>query len=753
MAKTAAKITAAKPLVHKAKGIVKKSHTTSPKPKAAPNTSATKVAVKTVRKVEHKAVAHKTVAHKAAAHNKSKLTKSVATTQHVSPHAVLVLVGQASDHLPCTAVDPIHPTPILTPPKLYHPTQVQRLQQRTLSVVDGRRHSLGQHPLSFSITPPVAATDGNVSPDESDDAVVVAPKQYARSNQGTEDEGLGGSTGLIRSFSDGKLENTFRSGGAVHHHHHHKGVGGTSPESESRRSKSFVPVPALFRSSLNIESNLEEMAGVFGVEKPRVPKMIKECGISPWAAVLAVGVGSSLAGSVAGSVAGSEAGESPTTSFSGEETDFGEGDVDLEAAIPRSSYLERRRGVSSRGGGEKTPVSVEDENMKRNFILKLSRTFFMYGAPSHRLEHHLTAVSKSLDVEAQFFILPNLVMISFGGEGYNSTTHFIKQTSSQNMSKLAQVNALCLTMTNRLIDIHNAVDLLDGIRAAKENPWWVSLLTFPVSSFCFALMMFQTSWIEATVAGGLGVIVGALSVFGGQNSIFGFMPELLGSTIAAFIASALQAPLHARGICFDYLPVTLASLVIFLPGMSLTIAIIELSTRNIVSGTVRMFAALFTAMLLGLGTAIGASLTLWEEENTVMACEPTSPLWAFLFFVPMAMAFNLLFQGSKHQWPIMTLASAVGYVTVTLLNMVPVLKAQPMAVNALASTMIGVTANVYARVTNDIAVGAILTSIYILVPGSLSVKSTLGFLTGTGSTNTTGLGAVADNLVSGLGFT
>ncbi|KAJ3063643.1 hypothetical protein HDU98_000548 [Podochytrium sp. JEL0797] len=75
------------PLSHKAKGIVKKSHTKSPKPKAAPNT--TKVAVKTVRKVERKAVVHKTVAHK------SKLVKSVAAVKNPSSHALLVLVGQS----------------------------------------------------------------------------------------------------------------------------------------------------------------------------------------------------------------------------------------------------------------------------------------------------------------------------------------------------------------------------------------------------------------------------------------------------------------------------------------------------------------------------------------------------------------------------------------------------------------------------------------------------------------------------------
>ncbi|KAI8621382.1 hypothetical protein BC830DRAFT_1058236 [Chytriomyces sp. MP71] len=383
--------------------------------------------------------------------------------------------------------------------------------------------------------------------------------------------------------------------------------------------------------------------------------------------------------------------------------------------------------------------------MKRTFILKLAKRFYQYGAPSHRFEHHLTQVAEALKVEAEFILLPALIMVSFGGENYKSNTHFIKVSGGINMAKLAQVNALCLTLTQGLIDVENAMDLLEGIRVANDYSWWQVLLTYPVSSFTIGLLLFRLSWLESSIAGGLGLVVGTMSLAADKHTGFVFLLEFVGSLVVSFTSRALQGILH--NVCFDYVKVALAALAVFLPGLSLTISIIELSTRNMVSGTVRLFSALFIAMLLGFGMTIGSALVLWETSApTNPTCEPPSLYWAFLFFLPMAMATNISFQGSKHQWAVMTLAAALGFVFNTLLNLIPGLAAQPTAVTALSAISIGLTGNIYARITNDVAVAPILAGILLQVPGGLGVKSTLGFFAGV----TEGSSA---NIVNGVNFT
>ncbi|KAI9346595.1 hypothetical protein BDR26DRAFT_112871 [Obelidium mucronatum] len=398
---------------------------------------------------------------------------------------------------------------------------------------------------------------------------------------------------------------------------------------------------------------------------------------------------------------------------------------------------------------------LDNENMKRNFIMKLARTFQTYGAPSHRLEYHLAQVAESLDVKADFILFPGLIMISFGDENYNQNTHFLKAPGGIHMAKLAQVNALCQTLTEKLITIEDAVDLLEGVRAAKDYPEWVILLTYPVSSFCISLLLFQITWLESFIAGFLGLAIGLLTSVAGKHANFSFLLEFVGSLIVTFMARGVQGFLHRNNLNFDYVKVTLSSLAVFLPGLSLTIAIIELSTRNMVSGTVRMFGALFIAMLLGFGMTIGSALVLWDTNPypSPPAVEPTSILWAILFFVPMSMSINLLFQANKHQWPIMLLSSGLGFVSTTLLNMIPQLQQTPTAVTALSGVVIGLTGNIYARMTNDVAVAPILGGILIQVPGSLSVRSSLGFFAGTITTNSTSTGTSPNtSVVDGVNF-
>ncbi|KAJ3013114.1 UNVERIFIED_CONTAM: hypothetical protein HDU68_000870 [Siphonaria sp. JEL0065] len=467
---------------------------------------------------------------------------------------------------------------------------------------------------------------------------------------------------------------------------------GTAP-----RSNSFANLPKLLRASFTIDDPplIRETAGVLGIDEPEtVPKVMKQNDISPWAAVMAVG---GAHNSIKYPPAAS--------SEQGDENDVWADGPDMEAgniSIRKkdSHVLESIRSQTV----YRTPLhNAEEENIKRNFIIKLSKCFFAYGAPTHQLEPHLTEVSKALNIDAHFLLMPGIVLISFGSASHNSKVHFIKQVGGMHMSKLAQVNALCLTVTKQLVDIYNAVELLDAICDARDYPWWLSLLTFPITSFCFALLMFQTTWLEAVVSGILGFIAGVIYVMFG-SSVFILLPEFLAGLTAAFAAKAVQGSFYNNGISFDPLKVVLSSLIMFLPGMSLTIAVIELSTRNLVSGTVRMFGALFTALFLGFGMMVGESLVLWHDSSLKVAPPantPTTQLWSILFFVPMAMSINLLFQASKHQWPIMCFASFTGYVVVNLANLVPALAKQPIAINVIVSAAIGIVSNVCEYIFND----------------------------------------------------
>ncbi|KAJ3160379.1 hypothetical protein HDU86_000713 [Geranomyces michiganensis] len=406
--------------------------------------------------------------------------------------------------------------------------------------------------------------------------------------------------------------------------------------------------------------------------------------------------------------------------------DGGNASDDLEAE--GSAAYDRWKDARS----EHTIVSgfvTTDALKRRDLVIKLTRALSTYGAPSHRLEHLLANVGDVLEVESTFFVLPALILISFGNEDHSSSTHLVKTPQGFNMDKLTAVNALCLDLASGTIMIDEALERLSQIRLAREYGNLVSLATFPLVSMGIAIAGFNANWLEAAVAAVLSLLVGGFGFLGASYPSMQFLMEFAS---ALFVGLLVRCFKKVTGACMDETIVTLSALAILLPGLSLTLAILELSTRNLVSGTVRMFGALFTAMMIGFALSVGP--LLWKDEINPLrddSCmkEQIPPMWNFLFFPLMSACICIFFQAHPRLWPIMMSVSALGFVTSYFLNNVPALSAQGGQVStALSALAIGLASNIYARVTNQVAVAPILSGILLLVPGSLGVRSTLDFL-------------------------
>ncbi|KAJ3072390.1 hypothetical protein HDU98_003706 [Podochytrium sp. JEL0797] len=515
----------------------------------------------------------------------------------------------------------------------------------------------------------------------------------------------------------------------------------TSPTSSLSRPKSSFTPKSIYKNSFSDSASVHETAEILGLPSPKdVKKVMRAQKISPWAAVLAVGgsarsIHSSSAGS---SWSGSERGDTLTGESGSEDSDESE-----EGRRMRRRVRKRRREVDLQ--------QLADETFKRNFIANLSKAFYAYGAPVHQLEPHLTEVSKALEVNADFLLLPGIILIGFGDVGHDTKTQIVKQGSGWNMGKLAQVNALCQTVLKRLVDVHDASALLDVIIAAPDYPWWYNFITFPVISFTFAVVVFQTTWLEALVAGTLGLLCSLLFVTLSTVS-FCMLPEFMAGLLCAFAAKSLQNIFYFNGLCFDPLLIVLSSVLMFLPGMQLILAVLELSTRNVICGSIRMFTALFTAGILGFGMMVGEAMVVWAPVDLPDApvCEPASYWFAALLFIPMTVSINFTLQANRHQQGIMCLVCLVGFVMSKVLAIVPGLKDQTVPVNVVVSAAIGIAANIYARLTKDIAVGPIYAAVWIQVPGTLSVKSALGFFlsaatqTDGSGKDTSGLGGITN---------
>ncbi|MGD4883083.1 threonine/serine exporter family protein, partial [Xanthomonas citri pv. citri] len=185
--------------------------------------------------------------------------------------------------------------------------------------------------------------------------------------------------------------------------------------------------------------------------------------------------------------------------------------------------------------------------------------------------------------------------------------------------------------------------------------------------------------------------------------------------VAALVAS-LQGPLNLN-------TVIIASLVVLLPGMSLTNAFNELASQHWVSGTVRLAGAVTTVLKLTVGAVIAVTLTqLVGLHPQVAALRPQAGWVEWASLVVAAYAFAVLFKANRRDYLWIMAAAMSGYVIARYAGHAWGGPAGVFA-SAMALTAAG---NLFGRVVHKPGALIRLPGIIMLVPGSVSLR---GFLT------------------------
>ena len=69
-------------------------------------------------------------------------------------------------------------------------------------------------------------------------------------------------------------------------------------------------------------------------------------------------------------------------------------------------------------------------------VTRLGRALHAYGSPAHRLEEALSAVARSLGLEASFFASPTSLLVSFGRGRERRTVLERVEPGGQDLEKL-----------------------------------------------------------------------------------------------------------------------------------------------------------------------------------------------------------------------------------------------------------------------------------------------------------------------------
>lgn len=368
-----------------------------------------------------------------------------------------------------------------------------------------------------------------------------------------------------------------------------------------------------------------------------------------------------------------------------------------------------------------TREAVGPEGPGIHFVLQLGKALHRYGTPAHRLEEVMTVVSQQLGLTSRFVSTPTAIYASFGPPEDLRATLIRVEPGEMNLERMSQIDAITTEVISGRKTPDQGAALLDQILAGP--PVYGRLVTV----ICYALaaaagaQLFGGGLEDIGASGVLGLGMGLLAIVAERRPGIARVFEPL----AAFGVSALSvAGTHVfRG----YSPqvTTLAALIFLLPGLTLTVAMTELATRNLVSGTSRLTGAMLVFLQLGFGVALGRRIDVLLPPAPAPLAGTPLPGWASIpVLVVTTLALAVLFRARIRDAGIILIAGALAYGGGRLgaMTLGPELGA------FLGAVILGIGSNAFGRLFDRPAIISLVPGIMLLVPGALGFRSLESFL-------------------------
>ncbi|MDQ3160996.1 MAG: threonine/serine exporter family protein, partial [Pseudomonadota bacterium] len=263
-----------------------------------------------------------------------------------------------------------------------------------------------------------------------------------------------------------------------------------------------------------------------------------------------------------------------------------------------------------------------------------------------------------------------------------------------------------------------------ALRALMRGTGWrgrvVQVFGFGLASAAVAGLL-RLPWLDIGTAGVIGLLIGLLDVAATSRPRLSEASEAIAGLIAggvAIMVASWVGPLNFN-------TVIIASLIVLLPGMALTNAMNELTSRHLVSGTARFAGAMTTILKLTIGTAIAFNLASMTGLEPVVRASRPQPEWVVSSALLIgAFAFAVLFRAHRRDYPLVMLSAASGYM-ISRFGGEAFGAPAGVFLAALAMTAAG---NVYARMSNRPGALVRLPGIIMLVPGSVALRSVISLV-------------------------
>ncbi len=362
----------------------------------------------------------------------------------------------------------------------------------------------------------------------------------------------------------------------------------------------------------------------------------------------------------------------------------------------------------------------------RTILIDLGFALASYGIPSHNIEYHLTLIASYFGVDLYASSTPTYLALSIGNPiDHRSQSVMIRiNSTSLNMHKLILLDEMADNIAKGKLNIKEARKCIESVIETPNiyTSYFHTIFANAFAALCFSIFL-DANWLEAISAFTSGACAGTLICLSGQFELIDKIINVLAALIGGFIAIAVKSLIAYRiGKNYSCFLVTLAGVYSFIPGLGITLSIAELSTRNLISGTSRLTAALITLIQIAFGVLLSYKLEILILNEYSNPPHVPNELYAYAIAVfILTICSHVLLRIPIQPNSSLTIL-ATNYIA--FFGTLFARRYFGLEIGSfIGSLCIGIIANLYARFANKPSIVVTATAILFLVPGSLGVRS------------------------------
>jgi uncharacterized membrane protein YjjP (DUF1212 family) len=266
----------------------------------------------------------------------------------------------------------------------------------------------------------------------------------------------------------------------------------------------------------------------------------------------------------------------------------------------------------------------EDDDVLR-FLATLGGALSAIGETVDAVETRLVVIARSYGMrDARFSAFPTFVLLTLGQGKAATIEPTTRLSATPRLDQIAAVHELASEAARGAVSPAAGIERLDEIRA-MDNRFGEgsSVVGYAVLTVGLALVLHPAAR-DVACAAVLGALVGVLRRLGrDRRTIEALMPFIAATCVAAIVALAVKYDVTDPG-----LRAMIASLVVFIPGVALTTAFLELTEGQMVAGSSRLVWGATQLGLLAFGIVAGVGIAGVSAQRAFSSSDALLGWWA-----------------------------------------------------------------------------------------------------------------------------